>query len=305
LLSSVILFSALLNYMSFKVVAISEYVAVIAKLLILSIFIILGFYILPDSTYLHQLSISNWAAPLKLISGGMIIFIAYEGFELIANAVPNIRNPKKNVPRTFYISVISVMILYLLIAVITVGSLSFFQIAQSQDYVLALAAKPMLGMFGFTVIGITALISTFSAINSTLYGGSRVSYELGTDHEASDKLTKIFWHRPLGLIISIVLTLLVANTINLEVIAMAGSAGFLIIFSVVNFANYRLARETKSRKYISLIASLLCLLALIILMIQQFITNFSGALIVLLVIFIVYFVEYLFRREQKISSLSF
>ena len=51
----------------------------------------------------------------------MVIFVAYEGFELIANAVPNIKNPKVNVPKAFYISTISVVILYILIAIITVG----------------------------------------------------------------------------------------------------------------------------------------------------------------------------------------
>ncbi len=37
----------------------------------------------------------HWEAPVKLFAGGMVFFVAYEGFELIANAAPDIENPEK------------------------------------------------------------------------------------------------------------------------------------------------------------------------------------------------------------------
>jgi len=304
LLSSIILFAALLNYISFKVVSVTESIAVLIKILILGAFVVLGIYGLSNSPYVFQLGISSWSAPFKLISGGMIIFVAYEGFELIANAVPNIRNPKKNVAKAFYISVIGVVALYMLIAIITVGSVSFLQIGQAQEYVLAVAAEPILGTLGFTIIGITALISTFSAINSTLYGGSRVSYKLGIDDEAPHEFTNIFWNRPIGLLIAIVLTLLIANTINLESIATAGSAGFLLIFAIVNYANYKLAAQTKSKKIIPLLGGILCVIAVITLMVQQIITNIMGASIVIIIIAAAYLAEYFFKRSQKTEKLA-
>ena len=58
-----------------------------------------------------------------------------------------------------------------------ITSLPFAAIADAQDYALAEAARPAMGQFGFTLIGIAAMISTFSAINASIYGGSRVSYE--------------------------------------------------------------------------------------------------------------------------------
>ncbi len=131
-----------------------------------------------------------------MVGGGMVIFVAYEGFEHIANAVPNIINPKINVPKAFYISTISVVILYVLIGIITVGSVAFDKIGEAQEYVLAVASEPMLGKIGFTIISITALISTFSAVNATLYGGSRVNYELAETDELPHEFTKIFWNQP-------------------------------------------------------------------------------------------------------------
>ncbi len=299
LLSSVILFSAALNYISFKAVSIAESVAVYTKMIILSGFVIIGIYGLFGSHYVIQLSISNWSPTLKLVSGGMIIFVAYEGFELIANAVPNLINPQKNVTKAFYISVISVVVLYILIAIITVGSVSFNQIGKAQEYVLAVAAEPTLGKIGFTIIGITALISTFSAINSTLYGGSRVSYELGEDDEDPHEFTKIFWTQPIGLLVTTILTLVIGNLLNLENISTAGSAGFLFIFAVVNFSNYKLARITQSKKYVSLFGAILCVIALITLIYQQFISNPLGIYIIIGITAFAYLSEYIFKEGEK------
>ncbi|MGJ8632567.1 MAG: hypothetical protein ACSHX7_01500 [Luteolibacter sp.] len=37
--------------------------------------------------------------------GGIVIFVAYEGFELIANAAEDARDPEKTLPRAFYLCV--------------------------------------------------------------------------------------------------------------------------------------------------------------------------------------------------------
>ena len=48
----------------------------------------------------------------------MIIFLAYEGFELIANTAHDIKNPGKILPRAYFSAVIFVILLYILIAVV-------------------------------------------------------------------------------------------------------------------------------------------------------------------------------------------
>ncbi len=299
LLSGIIIFSTLLNYISFKAVSIAESFAVYIKIVILIIFVVIGFYGLGSSHFLSQLKVENWVGPFQMLSGGMVIFVAYEGFELIANAAPNIKNPAKNVPRSYYYSVVFVILLYLLIAIITVGSVSFGKIATAQEYVLAVAAEPMLGKVGFLVIGITALISTFSAINVSLYGGSRVNYELAEDDEISHEFTTIFWNEPVGLLITAVLTLVIANVFNLESISTSGSAGFLLIFGLVNLVNYKLARQTNSRKFLSLTGFLLCFIALAALMVQQFGTKPGGAIIGLSLIVFAYLLEWVFKKFDK------
>ena len=197
----------LINYYSIEVVGKVESYAVVIKLVILISFVFVGVYGLFGSANVGQLSMAHWESPLQLIAAGMVIFVAYEGFELIANAAPDIESPDRNIPRAYYFSVAFVMLLYIVIAAVTVGSLPFGEIAKAQDYVLAEAASPLLGKTGFTIITIAALISTFSAINASLYGGSRVSYEIAEDDELPHELTSLLWNHPVGLIITAALTL--------------------------------------------------------------------------------------------------
>ncbi|MEO8073856.1 MAG: APC family permease [Acidobacteriota bacterium] len=298
-LSGIIIFSAILNYISYKVVSLTEAFAVYTKLIILGLFVIVGIYGLFNSSHIAQLAPTNWESPFKLLTGGMVIFVAYEGFELIANSVPNIKNPDKNVPRAFYISVGSVIVLYILIAIITVGSLSFDKITSAEEYVLAAAAQPLLGHIGFTIIAITALISTFSAINATIYGASRVNYLNAVNDELPHGFTKMFWNQPIGLLITVGATLLIANILNLESISTSGSAGFLLIFAVVNYANFRLADKTKSNKFVSLAAACLCFVSLVALIYQQFGSNLIGAIVGVCIILSAYLIEFIYKKTES------
>jgi len=251
--TAIIIFATTINYYSIKVVGRIEAYAVIIKLIILLSFVAVGAYGLIGNPNLSQISIQNWVSPIKLLTGGMVIFVAYEGFELIANAAPDVINPKRNIPKAYYFSVVFVIILYVIIAAITVGSLPFSKIATAQDYVLAEASKPMLGNIGFTIITIAALISTFSAINASLYGGSRVSYEIAEDDELPHELTSKLWNEPIGLLITAAATLILVNTLNLESISTAGSIGFLLIFAIVNFVGLKLSKEINGAMIIPLL----------------------------------------------------
>jgi amino acid transporter len=298
-ITGIIVFSTILNYLSVRVVAESESVAVYIKMTILTLFILIGGYGLFHANHLMQFEFSNWTGPVKLFSGGMVIFVAYEGFELIANASPNIVNPKRNIPRAYFIAISIVILLYVLISFVTVASLTFDKIQKAQEYVLAEAAKPELGQVGFTIITLAAMISTFTAINSTLFGGSRVNYELGIDDELPHEFTKHFWNQPVGLLFTSVFTLLVANTLDLESISTSGSAGFLIIFAIVNLANVRLYKETASKRYISIAGFAMCTIAFLFLLKNQLTNNFTGMMISLGIIAASYAMEYIYKATEK------
>jgi hypothetical protein len=64
------------------------------------------------------------------------------------------------------------------------------------------------------------------------------------------------------------MALVIANFVPLEAIATMGSAGFLLIFMAVNIANVRLARQTGSRAWLSLLAALATGFALVVLCVK-------------------------------------
>lgn len=297
--TAIILLATAINYYSITVVGKIESFAVVIKLVILICFIGIGFYGLFGNPNIEQLAITHWENPIKLFAGGMVIFVAYEGFELIANAAPDITNPKKNIPRAYYISVIFVILLYIIIAVVTVGSLPFQKIASAEDYVLAEAAKPMLGRTGFTIITIAALISTFSAINASLYGGSRVNFEIAQDDELPHHFLAKVWNQPIGLMITAIATLILVNTLQLESISTAGSIGFLLIFGIVNLVGFKLSSKTGGNKIIPLIGFILCIIATLVLISQEWQSNLTGIIVFAGILSTCFIVEWLYKKKEQ------
>ncbi|MGS2740817.1 APC family permease [Sinomicrobium sp. M5D2P17] len=297
--SAIIIVATAINYYSISVVSKIESYAVIIKLIILIGFIGIGIYGLVGNPNISQLAVDYWEAPVRLFAGGMVIFVAYEGFELIANAAPDIINPEKNIARAYYYSIIFVIVLYIVIALVTVGSLPFQKIADAQDYVLAEAAMPILGKTGFTIITIAALISTFSAINASLYGGSRVNFEIAEEDELPHHFLAQLWNKPIGLLITAIATLILVNVLDLESISTAGSMGFLLIFGIVNFTGFKLSKQINGNKQIALVGFLLCIIALIVLVHQQYQTNLTGIIIAAGIIGFCFVSEWIFKKSEN------
>jgi amino acid transporter len=262
---AVVLFTGL-NVLGAEAVARSEDFIVGVKIAILFVFIAVGFFTLKTDS----LAPAEWAGPFQLVAGGMIIFLAYEGFELIANTAGSVRNPERTLPRAFFSAVGFVILLYVLVSGVAVGNLPVNKIVAAKDYALAESARPLLGSLGFVMIGIAAMLSTASAINATLYGSARISYVIAKDGELPERLDQKIWRRPIeGLLITSAVTLVVANLFDLSSISTMGSSGFLVIFAAVNAANARLSALTHSRRWLSVTGLVLCLAALAILVGQR------------------------------------
>jgi amino acid transporter len=258
LISAVVLLLTGLNMKGAALVGEAEEWIVALKVLILLIFIAAGLWTV-ETTRLLPVA---WSPAGRLMAGGMIIFLAYEGFELIANTAEDVKNPTKTLPLAYYSAVGFVICLYVVISAVTVGNLSLKAVIAARDYALAESARPFLGNFGFILIAIAAMLSTGSAINATLYGAARISYITAKEGELPTWLERKVWNRPVeGLLITAGITLLVANLLDLSSISMMGSAGFLIIFAVVNAADYWVGRSPGGR-WISLLGVVACLGAL-------------------------------------------
>ncbi len=259
LITGAIVVITVLNVSSAKLIAAAEDYIVAAKIAILVAFVA---YALTQAD-LGASAPSEWENAGSLIAGGMLIFVAYEGFELIANSAGDVRNPQRSIPKALYTSVLFTIALYMLVAIVTVGLLSFTEISAAADFALAETAKQVWGGTGFNLIVIAALLSTASAINATLYGTARLSVVIALDGEAPTALDHKIAGRPLvGLFLTAGDALVIANVVPLASISSLASAGFLIIFAAVNVANVRLAERTQSKKNLSVLGAVACVGAL-------------------------------------------
>ena len=291
LAAGVILFFVFVNLFGAYFTGKTEDIMVLIKVAILLFFIFVGLKTFNP----EHLKPVYWTSPVSIITGGLIIFLAYEGFELIANAAKDVKSPKV-LPKAFYSSVIFVIFLYVSIAIVTLGNVSFEVAKKASDYVLAIAAKPSLGEFGFILIGIAALLSTASAINATIYGAGRVGYlvaKLGEIPKTFEEKVKNGYE---GMIIIGLLGIIFAISFNVENISIAGSLGFLLVFSLVNLANFKLAKETNSNKIIPLIGFLLTIISAVILVGYNFVHNPSNLANAGIVIFGVVFFTYIYQK---------
>ena len=129
---------------------------------------------------------------MSIIAGGMIIFLVYEGFELVANAARDVSNTTI-LRRALYASVVTVISVYVMVALVAAGTLDPATVSRARDYALAIVVEPVLGKAGFVLIVAAAMASTSSAINATLYGTARISYMIARYGRPPKVLGKRVW----------------------------------------------------------------------------------------------------------------
>jgi amino acid transporter len=234
------------------------------KLSILALFAIVGLVGI-RAAHFTPLFDKGVAAPLAAVA---LIFVAYEGFELIPNAIDEMAAPERNLKRALILSIAITTAIYVIVAIAALGNLTPAQIQNDQEYVLAVAAKPALGQAGFVLIGIAALLSTASAINATLFGAARLAMVMASEHALPRLFSRRERKHPIPYVALIVLAGLSAAfslEADLSVISSFASATFLLIFATVNFAGFRLSARIKLNRFVPLAGGVLAIVSLVIL----------------------------------------
>ncbi len=220
-----------------------ELSVVAAKLSILALFVVAGMTSIHAS---HFTPVFNHGifTPVVAIA---LVFVAYEGFELIPNAVDEMENPERNLKRAIMLAIGITIVVYVLVALVALGNLTPAQIQHDQEYVLAVAATPTLGKAGFILIGIAALLSTSSTINATLFGAARLAKVMAAESHALPRIFSMQSRKCpvpyVALLILTALSILLSVAANLDIISTLVSVTFLLIFMAVNFSACRLSKE--------------------------------------------------------------
>ena len=239
------------------------------KMLLLVAFIVVGLAV--GDVDFDRFAPSEWVGPIALVSGAMVIFLNYEGFEMIANVASDVDDSQRArvMPRAFYGSVSIVIVLYVLISIVVAGSLPTETIAEAGEFALAVAAENLVGRAGFYVIAAAALLATSSAINATLFSSARMTFALANEREVPSQLGVLVREQPIPALAFVCLSgALLANLVEIEVIAAMGSGGFLLAFAAVNIASIRLSGAIGVNRLIPFVGTAMCLTAIVVMFTQ-------------------------------------
>lgn len=206
------------------------------------------------------------------IMAAALVFVAYEGFQLLTYDYKTIKNHKKNLPRAVVISITAVIAIYMLIAFVLTGSLSAELIAQHKETVLATLAEPVLGQMGLVVVLVAAVFSTASAILATIFAVSRLAKRIAKDGQLPKKLTN---KKRSG--VPVYFSLLIAIFAigiqafgNLTQITTFSSLVFLMVFSIVNYMGHKHQIFDGWKRIFPIIGSFGCATAMITLLIKSY-----------------------------------
>lgn len=198
-----------------------------------------------------------------MLLGSSVIFLAYEGFELLPYDYDDIKNPQRTLPLALYASVAVVAAVYI---VVTIGSQMLVPdalLATEQEVAFAHVGQAALGTPGLWIATIGALLATTSAVNATLFSTARLVRDLSQARELPAYLGRergrlpviaLFWLATLGAAFALLpgITELVAF----------GSLTFLIVFGLINFLQARHAVSAYDRT-VSLAGGLGCTAAIL------------------------------------------
>ena len=274
----VVLAFTAINFLGSRTMGRAESVIVIIKVAILIVFIAAAFIALPGGG-VARLSPAAWPGPLAIFTGAGVLFVGYEGFGLITNAVANMASPKRELAHAIYGSVAIAIVIYVLVATGVVTNVPLNVLKGLGDSALAVAARPSLGQAGFRLIAVAALLSTASAVNATLFGSTNVAYQIAKNGGLPPAFDRKLWGRDVeGLFITSGLVLVFVLIFPLSAVASMGSAAFLLVYSAVSIGHMRIRKQTGARAWLVMASALTCLCLFVVLVYHMITTAPTSAI---------------------------
>ncbi len=250
----VILVFTLINIWSVKGMGKIEDIMVYTKLVIL---VVISFVLINNShTSLPMLlQNENSINVLSILIVASITFVAYEGFELVINAVNEMDKPEKNIPKAIYAALFLAVLIYVVISLGAILTIPFAEIIKNKEYALASGTGNVLGNWGTDLVIIGALLATSSAISGTVFGAPRQMAAIAEDGYFPDVLGKRVNHIPVFAIICISsLAFLLVLAGSLQIILEFGSVTFLLVSLLMAYANFKIRKLTRSSSLITIMA---------------------------------------------------
>lgn len=249
LMTLVIALFTFINYLGASETGTLGNIVTVTKVLILGLFILFGFLVMNQSDQWQSRFtdgfLPNGITGVLMAMG--LTFIAFEGYEIIAQSGEEVKDPHRNVPRAIFLAIGIAVTLYLLISIVAIGA-STPPVGQAvHEYlgekkevaIVEVASQVFPRGTGGVILLISGIVSTMSALNATTYSSSRVSFAMGRNRNLPAIFGKIHPKRftPYAAVIaSGALMAVIAWFLPLESVAAAADIMFLLLFIQVNLS---------------------------------------------------------------------
>ncbi len=193
---------------------------VIAKMLPLAIFVVVGLF------FMNWDQVFAFETPRPGVLGetALLLLFAYAGFENTPAAAGEYRDPKRNVPFALLVMILIITATYTAVQAVALGTLPGLAQAESP---LAEAAARFMGGAGAMLMTIGAMISIEGNVGNTTLIGPRYLFALAEDGYGPKALARVHpkYHTP-------ALAIITQSSVSL-VLALSGSFVQLAMLSVI------------------------------------------------------------------------
>jgi len=254
----IVLLFVYINFRGAKEAGQAETFVTIVKIVIIALFVGFGAYAMfagkTPEPWQGNFSGFFQKGAIGIIVAMGLTFIAFEGYEIIAQCGEEVKDPKRNIPRSIFLSLLIVVPIYILVAFVALGAVSpegglptWMYLGQKGELAMIEAAEHfMMGKTGRIIFLIGGLFSTMSALNATIYSSSRVSFAMGRDKNLPGIFSRIHakTRTPhVAIFLSGAFIIFMAVALPIEDIASAADAMFLLLFVFVNLAVINLRKN--------------------------------------------------------------
>lgn len=229
------------NALGSTVVARVQSVVVVVVIGILSVFAVATL----ASADFALLAPSGYPPIGDIVGSVALTFFAFLGFGVITFTAAELRDPARQLPRAVFLAIGIATVIYVAVALGVFGTLTVDEVIASGGTALAVAAEPVLGQAGFWLMTVTALFATAGATNAGLYPAAGLSEHLVLIGQFPPLLGRRVGGRlPAGLLVTAVVSGILAAGFDLNAIASIGSVVALVIFTMVGVGHMRIRAET-------------------------------------------------------------
>ncbi|WP_375291595.1 APC family permease [Qipengyuania sp.] len=240
-----------------------EIAIVIAKLAILAALAAFGL----SQFDVERLSIPAQPGWLGIVIGAASVFMAYEGFELIAYDYEEMKDRKALMGRIMPLAIGSAALIYVLVCLAVPMLTGTRAIIENGEVALSQAGQAALGTPGLIAVTIAAALSTGSAINATLFSSARLAETVSGDGALPEALGKRNASgAPQGAVLTLAaLALALAVLGGLDALVQGASVVFLLVFGILNALALK---ESVGRRIVTLPGAIGAFAALVVLILH-------------------------------------